>query len=198
MKIVAIEGSYRSGGTTEHAVAAILAGAREQGAETEFIHLREQHLAFCTNCRECTQLPGPERGKCIHNDALEEILTRVEAADAIVLASPVNFFNLTALFRGFLERLLGYVYWPWGQKAPKPRTPRTPRRAVLVASTAMPGFLIPIATGAPRALQIAARMMGAKTIGKLWIGLVSDKPRQQLSSRVERRARKLGARLARA
>ena len=36
-----------------------------------------------------------------------------------MLASPVNFYNVTAIFRRFLERLLGFTYWPWGKAAPK-------------------------------------------------------------------------------
>ena len=104
------------------------------------------------------------------------MLNAIEAADAVVLASPVNYYNVTALFRRFLERLLGYVYWPWGQNGPAPRSKKQPRKAVLVASAGMPGFLIPLATGAARALRLAARMLGAKTVGKLWIGLTAGEP----------------------
>ena len=104
------------------------------------------------NCRQCVQIPGEERGKCAQQDGLEAVLSSIEAADAVVLASPVNYYNVTALYRRFLERLLGYCYWPWGQNAPKARTQLEPHKAVLVASAGMPGFLIPLATGAARAL----------------------------------------------
>jgi len=42
---------------------------------------------------------------------MESILTEIEAADAIVLGSPVSFWNVTAIFRRFLERTLGAIYW---------------------------------------------------------------------------------------
>src|SRR5208337_1522860 len=107
----------------------------------------------CTNCRECMQKPGPERGKCTQQDDLEPILMEIEAADAVVLGSPVNCYNATAIFRRFMERLVGFAYWPWGKAAPAPRNKVQPRKAALVASSAAPGFLIPLLTGTARALR---------------------------------------------
>lgn len=195
-KIVAIVGSYRKDGVTERAVEAVLEGARAYGAETRKFLLRETYLEFCTNCRTCTQMPGKTRGRCTQQDGLEEILTAVEAADAVVLASPVNYYNATALFRRFLERLLGYVYWPWGKKIPELRTTRRPRKAVLVACSAAPGFLIPLTTGAARALRMAAGMLGAKPVGHLWIGQISGEPIAPLPDRVRQRAFRLGSEIA--
>lgn len=195
-KIVAIVGSYRKDGVTERAVEAVLEGARARGAETRKFLLRETYLEFCTNCRSCTQVPGETRGRCAQQDGLEEILTAVEAADAVVLASPVNYYNTTALFRRFLERLLGYLYWPWGKKIPELRSTRRPRKAVLVACSGAPGFLIPLTTGAARALRMAAGMLGAKPVGHLWIGLVAGEPLRALPARVRKRALRLGGEIA--
>ena len=114
-------GQLPEGRSDGRAVEAVLEGAREKGAETRTFHLTEQHIEFCTNCRQCTQTPGEERGQCAQQDDLEPMLEEIEAADAVVLASPVNYYNVTAIFRRFLERLLGYTYWPWGQAAPKGR-----------------------------------------------------------------------------
>ena len=195
-RVVAVVGSYRNGGVTDRAVDAVLEGARILGAQTRTFYLAEQHIEFCRNCRECTQGPGVERGPCKQNDNLETILKEIEAADAVVLASPVNYYNVTALFRRFLERLLGYTYWPWGQNGPSLRNKRQPRKAVLVAAAGMPGFLIPLATGAARALGLAARMVGARPVGKLWVGLAAGEARPTLSAGTVERARRLGARLA--
>jgi multimeric flavodoxin WrbA len=195
-RVVAIVGSYRSDGVTDRAVEAVLEGARELGAQTQTFHLTEQHIEFCSNCRECTQQPGVERGPCKQQDDLEAMLKEIDAADAVVLASPVNYYNVTAIFRRFLERLLGFAYWPWGQNRPAMRNKLKPRKAVLVTAAAMPGFLIHLTTGAPRALRLAARMLGAKPVGKLWVGLAADKPQTTLSARTMERARRLGMKLA--
>jgi putative NADPH-quinone reductase len=194
-KVVAIVGSYRRGGTVDTAVEAILQGAREKGADTHTIYLTDQHLEFCTNCRKCTQAPGEERGQCVQQDDLQSMLNEIDGADAIVLGSPVNFWNVTAIYRRFLERLVGYAYWPWGQAGPKTRNTRITRRAALVASSAAPGFLIPVFTGAARALSTTARLFGAKPVGKLWIGLSAQQPNQPLSARTLAQARRIGLRL---
>jgi putative NADPH-quinone reductase len=195
-RIIAIEGSYRKGGVTDTVVEAILEGARAGGAATQKIHLSDQHIEFCTHCRTCTQQPGETRGKCVQEDDLEPLLQAVEGADVVVLASPVNYYNVTALFRRLLERLLGYTYWPWDQAGPKARTNRRPRRAVLVASAGMPGFLIPIATGAPRTLRLAAKSMGARPVASMWVGLAAQKPMQAPSAHTLATARKIGMGLA--
>jgi NAD(P)H-dependent FMN reductase len=195
-KVVAIVGSYRRGGTVDTAVQAILEGAREKGAETKTIYLTDQYLDFCMNCRRCTQEPGVDRGICDRRDDLESILMEVDSADALVLGSAVNFWNVTAIYRQFMERLVGNVYWPWGNAAPKPRNKHPTKKAALVASSAAPGFLIPLCTGAAKALRVSAQMLGAKPVGRLWIGLAGQKPNQPLSSRTLAHARRIGLKLA--
>lgn len=195
-KVVAIVGSYRKGGTTDSAVEAVLAGAREKGAETEVIYLTDHPIQFCTNCRKCTEAPGDSRRICIQEDGLESMLKQIEAADAIVLGSPVNYGNATAIFRRFLERLVGAAYWPWGQNIPKARQKHFRRKAVLVATSGMPGFLIPITTGTKTALDMAAKGLGARTVGSLWIGLAAGEPHHDIGPKMREKARKLGQKLA--
>lgn len=125
-KVVAIVGSYRKDGTTEAAVDAILEGSREGGVQTTKIRLIEKRVEFCTNCRSCTQIPGRERGWCIQKDDLESIVGEIDRSDGVVLASPVNFYDVTAVFRRFMERLIGYSYWPWGLWIPMLRVRSPP------------------------------------------------------------------------
>jgi len=195
-KVVAIVGSYRKDGMIDTAVEAILAGAREKGAATHTIYLTEQHIEFCRNCRTCGQVAGPERGRCPQQDDMEPILQEIEEADAVVLGSPVNCGDVTAIFRRFMERLLGCTFWPWEQAAPRMRVSKSTRKAVLVASSAMPGILIPLFTGAMGALRRAAKMLHAKPVGKMCIGLVAGEPQPVLSARTLERARRIGMRLA--
>ncbi len=194
-KVVAILGTYRRGETIDSAVEAMLEGARSRGATTHAIRLIERRIEFCTNCRHCTQTAGPERGRCRQQDDLEAILTEIDEADAVVLASPVNFGNTTAIFRRFMERLIGYAYWPWGGAAPKARSHVCPLRAALVASSAAPGFMIPLFTGTRTALRLTAKVLGARPVASMWIGLAAGEPHQKLSARTLTRARRIGAKL---
>jgi len=177
-------------------VQAVLEGAREKGAETHILYLTEKHIEFCTNCRQCVQAAGEARGACVQQDDLQSVLAEIDAADGVVLASPVNYGNTTAIFRRFLERIVGGAYWPWEQVSPSGRSKVFPRKAVLLSSSAMPGFLIPILTGTHHALRTAARLLGARPVGRLWIGLASGEPHPVLTPRARERARRLGWKLA--
>lgn len=194
-KIIAISGSYRRGGVTEQAAEAVLAGAREAGAETRLISLLDLRTEFCNNCRACTQEPGEKRGACVLRDDLEALLDAADAADGIVLAAPVNCFNVTAIFRRFMERLLPYAYWPWGAGAPKMRL-RTSRPAVLITSSAMPSLAGRLATGAIRALRGTAEALGFRPAGSIFIGMASLKKDAAPSPGDLKKARALGRRLA--
>lgn len=195
VKIVAITGSYRRGGVTEQAAEAVLAGAREAGAETRSINLLDNKIEFCNNCRSCTQEPGEERGACVLRDDMADILDAADAADGLVLAAPVNCFNVTAIFRRFMERTLPYAWWPWGAGAPKMRL-RARRPAVLITSSAMPSLFGLFATGAMRALRGTASALGFRPAGSIFIGMASLRKDPAPSARELKKARALGRRLA--
>ncbi len=194
-RIVGIVGSYRKHGAIDTAVSEILTAAAAAGADTDKIYLRDQHIEFCTNCRACLQQPGPQRGECVLQDDMSSLLTTLDEADGFVLGSPVNFGNVNALTQCFIERCVGYGYWPWGQKAPTLRQPNVTKKAVLVSSSAAPGLLARWLTSAAGTLKRLARLLCAKPIGTLWIGMV-DPHHPELSHRDQRRAEQLGQQLA--
>ncbi len=194
-KVVGIVGSYRQNGYIDSAITEILAEAKHQGAETKKIYLQDQHIEFCTNCRACLQEPGTERGKCILSDDMESVLQDIENADSLVIGAPVNFGNVNALTRSFLERCVCYGYWPWDTPAPKMRNPIPRKKAVLVLSSAAPAWMGRWLTGALSALRDLAHMLGAKPIGVLWIGLVNSKE-IELSLKLKKQAQRLGQKLA--
>lgn len=196
-KVVAVVGSYRKGGIIDSTVDAILDGARQNGAETQKIYLLDKHIEFCTNCRSCTQLQREARGICVHKDDMESVLCQIAAADSLVLGAPVNFYNVTAIFRRFMERLVSFAYWPWEKRGgPVLRNKVRSKKAALITSAAMPGFLIPISTGAPRALRTTAEILGATPVAKLWLGLSAIEPKQRLSEDVRMKANRIGRSLA--
>ena len=194
-RIVAVMGSYRRHGFVDTAVDAILDGVRTGGADTEKIALVDRHVEFCLNCRACTLQPGSARGTCVHHDDVPDILDEIERSDALVLAAPTNFFNLNALTRRFMERLVCYSHWPWNEHSPRMRIREKTKNAVIVTSAAMPGILIPLSTGSMRALRIMAGTLGARVVGSLKLGL-SNAEHARLSSRTLRKAEALGKMLA--
>lgn len=195
MKVVAIVGTYRKGGVVDMAVDEILASARDHGAETEKIYLIDRHIEFCTNCRTCTQQPGEKRGECAVHDEMGAILDSIEAADALVIGSPMNFWTVTAVTKRFIERLVCYAYWPWGVPAPKARTSRKNKPAVIVASSAAPAIMARTLTKMVKLLKDVAKLLGAKPAGVLFIGLAAGEQRPVLKDRAKKKARALGMRL---
>ncbi len=196
VNILAIVGSYRKEGVIERAVDEILTSAKEKGAVTRKITLLDKRLVFCTNCRSCTQVAGENYGVCILDDDMAELLQEVERADALVLASPMNAGTVTALMKTFIERLVCTAYWPWGAPAPKARRRGKSKRAVLVASSAAPGFLARLTGDVTKRLKSAATMLGAETVGTLFIGLAAQQQHQELSKGTIHKAHKLGHKLA--
>lgn len=195
INILALVGSYRKGGHVDTAVSAVLSAAERAGARTDKIYLLDKHIEFCTNCRTCMQEPGRERGKCVLHDDLESLLQTIEAADAYVIGAPVNFYNINALTRRFMERCVGFAYWPWGRGAPKIRQPESRKKCVLVSASGAPAWMARWFTGTYGALKGLARLFGAKPIGCLWIGLVNRQD-VALSDEQSTKATTLGRKLA--
>lgn len=195
-KILAIVGSYRKEGAVDQAVSAILAAAAERGAETSKIYLTDAYVEFCTNCRTCTQEPGDCRGTCVLPDDMADILRRMDEADGLVLGSPVNFGDVTALTKRFQERLICYAYWPWDPKGfPKLRNKAKTKKAVLVTSSAAPAFLGRLMMRSVGSLKKIAGVVGAKTVGTLYLGLAGDRE-PSLSPSAAKKAKSLGRKLA--
>lgn len=197
MKVIGIVGSYRKGGTIDSAIDAILDAARAAGADTSKLYLIDQHVEFCTNCRSCMQREGEARGACIHHDAMAGLLDQIAAADALVLGSPMNFGTVTAVTKRFMERLACMGYWPWGAPAPRFRIQTPGKKAVVVASAAAPAFIACIQSNMVGLMKKALRVMGARTIGVLYIGMAATERHQPLSPRALARARRLGEKLVR-
>lgn len=195
-RVLAINGSYRDDGITDQAVAAVVRALKASGATVDTVVLREHPIEFCLNCRACTQQPGDAPGECVHDDGMRELVARIEQADAYILASPTNFGSVTALFKRFMERLVVYAYWPWGQHTPRFRKAHAPRKkALLISSCAAPGILGRLMFGTPAQLKSTARTIGADPVGMLFTGLVAGRHDARLPPRLQSRAERLAARL---
>jgi multimeric flavodoxin WrbA len=196
IKIIAILGTYRKGGVIESAVEEILGSAREAGAETSKIYLIDRHIEFCTNCRVCTQQEGDSRGQCLLQDDIKNLLDEIERSDSIVLASPMNFWTVTAVMKRFMERLICYAYWPWGKAGPKLRMRQKTKRAVVVASSAAPSLLARMMSKMVGLMKGCAKLLGAKKVDVLFIGLAAGEQKVDIGARTRKKARRLGKKLA--
>ena len=131
VKVIAVNGSPRKQHNTATLLQYALKGAAENGAETELIHLTDLHYSGCRSCFACKRIGGSSYGVCAAADDLSLVLSKIREADALIIGSPVYFFQTTGLTRCFLERLL-FPYYVYDE----PRTSLFPRkiRTALIVS----------------------------------------------------------------
>ncbi len=194
-RLLAINGSYREQGTIDQAIEVAVQAAIQAGASVEVITLRDFPIEFCINCRRCTQQPGDAPGECVHTDRMHELIEKIEAADGYILASPTNFYAVTAVFKRFMERLVVYAYWPWGAHAPKYRKQKLTKPAMLLASSAAPGPMGRLFYTTLKQLRQTARTIGARPVGSAFIGLMSQEEHPALPDKARRQVQNLVSKL---
>jgi multimeric flavodoxin WrbA/putative sterol carrier protein len=107
-KVVALNGSpHESFGNTSQMVAMLREGLNSQGCDLDELFLNRHHIEYCTGCALCL-----EKGACWIRDDHKTLVEQALAADAVILASPVYFFNVTGQMKTFLDRCLGYGHRP--------------------------------------------------------------------------------------
>lgn len=109
MKLIAFNGSPRKKGNTATLLRHAIEGAKEEGAKAELIHLYDLDYKGCTSCYACKRIGGKSYGHCAMKDDLRPVLKKAEAADAILIGSPIYYSITTGETRCFLERLM-YPY----------------------------------------------------------------------------------------
>ena len=112
--VVAVNGSPHEGfGNTSQMLAMLGENLSREGLELEEIFLSQYQIGFCTGCATCL-----ESGSCWVRDDYNSVVRTVLEADAVILASPVYIFNVTAQMKTFLDRSLGYGHRPRGDWKP--------------------------------------------------------------------------------
>ena len=100
MKVLIINGSPRTGGNTETAINELVKTFDAEGVETEVCQVGNLDIKGCRACGGCVKL-----GRCVFNDAVNEIAPKFEAADGLILASPVYYASANGTMISFLDRL---------------------------------------------------------------------------------------------
>jgi multimeric flavodoxin WrbA len=106
MKIIAFNGSPRKEWNTATLLQKALDGAASQGAETELIHLYDLNYKGCISCFACKTIGGKSYGRCVVQDDLADVFSKVEQADAIILGSPIYWGTVSGEMKSFMDRLL--------------------------------------------------------------------------------------------
>ena len=100
MKVLILNGSPRVGGNTTVAVEEMERIFREEGVEVETVQVAARDIRGCIACGRCA-----ETGRCVFDDIVNELAPKLEAADGLVIASPVYYASANATLIACLDRL---------------------------------------------------------------------------------------------
>lgn len=100
MKVLILNGSPRVGGNTTTAIAELEKVFREEGVEVETVQVGALEIRGCIACNKCA-----EGGGCVFDDIVNELAPKFEAADGLIVASPVYYAGANATLVACLTRL---------------------------------------------------------------------------------------------
>ena len=99
-KVLLLNGSPHIHGCTATALDEMIKIFEAEGIETELIQVGSQAVRGCLGCGQCFK-----NGKCVFDDLVNETAPKFEAADGLVIGSPVHYSSPTGAIISFLDRL---------------------------------------------------------------------------------------------
>ena len=99
-KILILSASPRRGGNSDLLCDQFLKGAKEVGHRVEKVFLGSRKIGYCIGCYYCQS----HKDQCVIKDDMSEILDKIQAADVLVLASPVYFYSINAQLKAVIDR----------------------------------------------------------------------------------------------
>ena len=150
-------GSPRKEGNSAILAQQVAEGAQAAGAQVESYYLHGLEIQPCRACDACHR--DPARG-CVIDDDMQRLYPKLRDADAIVLASPIYWFTLSAQTKLLMDR------W-YALEGPRGNALAGKRIGVVLTY----GDSDPFNSGAVNALrtfQDAFRYIGAEIVGAVY------------------------------
>ena len=100
-KVILLNGSPHAKGCTWAALDEMIQTFEKEGIETELIHVGSKAIRGCIACKYCVK-----NGKCVFDDDLvNEVAPKFEAAQGLVVGSPVYYSSPNGTILSFMDRL---------------------------------------------------------------------------------------------
>lgn len=99
-KVLLLNGSPHAQGCTATALQEMMEVFSSEGIETELIHVGNKNIRGCIACGSCMK-----QGKCVFDDLVNETAPKFEAADGLVIGSPVYYASPNGTILSFMDRL---------------------------------------------------------------------------------------------
>ena len=100
-RVLIVKGSPRENGNSAALADQVAAGAQAAGAEVEIVYLHGMDIQPCDACDFCQD--APDAG-CVIQDDMQPLYPKVREADALVYASPIYWFTVSAQMKLFMDR----------------------------------------------------------------------------------------------
>lgn len=102
MKVVGVSGSPRRDGNTALLIQTVFEELNKQGIESELVQLSGLPIKGCVACGACLK----QKNACcaMTDDAFNDLLTKLVAAEGIILGSPVYSSGVTSQIKAFIDR----------------------------------------------------------------------------------------------
>ncbi len=125
VRVLCIAGSPRRHGNSEQLLDALASGVREAGGEPIMLRAVDAGVTPCRGCNACSKT-----GTCIVSDGMDAVYPELDAADAIVVATPVFFATVPATLKALFDRC--QPYWARRYVLGEPRPALKRPGAILV------------------------------------------------------------------
>jgi len=166
MNILILNGSPRKRGNTDLILEQIETGIHRCGHQAEHINLAHLDIHPCTGCGHCET-----EGQCIFNDDMTPLYDKIDAANRIVIGSPIYFYGVTAQAKAFIDRC--QVLWSRKYLLGEIKPEREYRRGYMVSVAAADGGKI--FDGARVTVRYAFDAMDFTYSGELLVPAVDSK-----------------------
>lgn len=100
LNVLLINGSPNAKGCTYTALSEVERTLQAEGIATEMVHIGNKDIRGCIACFKCA-----EQGRCVFNDMVNELAPKLEAADGLVIGSPVYYAGPNGTLTNLLDRL---------------------------------------------------------------------------------------------
>ena len=185
--VLILKGSPRREGNSAILAEQVAAGAKEAGGQVETVYLHELDIRPCDACDTC------QKGDidCVIEDDMQTLYPKVRAADAVVYASPIYWFSISAQLKLFIDRC-----YAMGEGEDEPENYELAGKKIGVVLTY--GDVDPYASGAINAIRMFQdifRYVPAEIVGIVY-GNAMDEGEIKKNAEVMQRAFDLGAKLA--
>jgi len=98
--IVLLAGSPRAGANSDKLAEAFKNGAEAAGKHFKLFRVADMKIGSCIGCQSCLK----NKGACFKKDDMQEIIEAIRVADAVVFASPIYFFAISAQLKLAIDR----------------------------------------------------------------------------------------------